>query len=62
MADIKTAQREVEGLLEALERFSLKRGYILTENEENISIVQRNKVRYKIIVIPIWKWLLTEPR
>lgn len=56
-----TKQRELEGLLDALERYSLNEGYILTEREENTIAVQRNRVQYKIKVVPLWKWLLIDP-
>ncbi|MFH1210138.1 MAG: ATP-binding protein [archaeon] len=47
-------KRETEGLLEAMRKFNLKEGIIITLNEEkNIEI--ENK---KIYVQPIWKWLL----
>lgn len=47
-------EREVNGLLEALEKFKLHNGLILTyDQEEEIKI--KNK---KIGIIPVWKWLL----
>lgn len=49
-----TKKREIEGLLEALQKYNLKEGIILTldkESEENIS-------GKKIIIMPVWKWLL----
>ena len=52
--DPVTKQREIAGLLEAMRRYKLKDGYILTlENEELLG--PDNK---KIIIKPIWKWLL----
>lgn len=47
-------QREIDGLLEAMEKFSLKEGLILT-NDHQEEIVQ-NKKRIKIM--PAWKWML----
>ena len=58
LADPATKQREVAGLLEALIRFSLKEGYILTENTEAIEQHQKAGVTYTIHILPIWKWLL----
>ncbi len=63
IADPATRQREIDGLVEALERYSLNEGFILTEDEEETISVMRepsNKKQsgYKINVIPIWKWLL----
>lgn len=47
-------ERETKGLLEALNTFQLKKGHLLTsEQEEEITL--QNK---KIIIMPIWKWLI----
>lgn len=51
-----TRDREIDGLMEAMERHSLEEGFILTENEEETIIVERNSI-YRINVVPIWKWL-----
>ena len=48
-------EREVKGLLEALDKFKLKEGLIITlDQEEEFREEGRN-----IKVIPIWKWLLS---
>lgn len=47
-------KRELNGLLEATEKFSLNEGTILTYNQED-KITLKNK---KIIIMPLWKWLL----
>jgi predicted AAA+ superfamily ATPase len=47
-------EREIKGLLEAMHKFKLKEGLILTlEQEEEINIEGK-----KIRVMPAWKWLL----
>lgn len=47
-------EREFEGLREAMDKFKLKEGLILTyDQEEEIS-----EGKKKIIVKPVWKWLL----
>jgi predicted AAA+ superfamily ATPase len=47
-------QRELQGLLEAMEYFNLKNGLILTSDQEtNISLDKKN-----ILVKPVWKWIL----
>ncbi|MEK6913095.1 MAG: ATP-binding protein [Nanoarchaeota archaeon] len=47
-------EREISGLLEAMKQFKLKEGLILTNNqEEEIKLEHK-----KIIVKPVWKWLL----
>jgi len=53
-----TKQREVDGLLEACRRFSLKRGYILTDNEESNEIIEIDGLSIEVIITPVWKWLL----
>lgn len=60
ISEIKTRQREIDGLIEALKRFSLTEGLIITENEEFIENVEKEGQIFKINVVPIWKWLLTQ--
>ncbi|MCX6741823.1 MAG: ATP-binding protein [Candidatus Pacearchaeota archaeon] len=50
----KSKDREITGLIEALEKFKLKEGLILTNDQEE-EIKENGK---KIIVKPVWKWLL----
>lgn len=47
--------REISGLLEALKKFNMKEGVILTYNQEDNFLVEGKK----ITVIPVWKWLLS---
>jgi len=47
-------EREINGLLEALRAYKLKEGLLLTSEIED-EIVEGNR---KIIIKPIWKWLL----
>jgi len=49
-----TKQREINGLLEALRKYKLKEGLILTLDKED-EIKEGDK---KIIIKPVWKWLL----
>ncbi len=52
----KDKEREINGLKEVITKFKLKEGLLLTyDQEEEIKI--NNK---KIIVKPVWKWLLEE--
>lgn len=46
--------REIAGLTEAMKVFGLDTGLILTYDQENT--IQKDK--YKINVVPVWKWLL----
>lgn len=47
-------EREINGLLEALDEFKLKEGLILTYNQEDEFNVKDKIIR----VVPVWKWLL----
>ena len=49
-------EREIEGILEAMNKFNLKEGLILTENQEDEIKVEDKTIR----IIPVWKWLLEE--
>lgn len=57
--DSSTNEREESGLIEAMDKFSLSEGLIITENEEGEKIVKKNGKKYHIIIKPIWKWLRT---
>lgn len=56
--DPDTRHREFAGLSEAMQRFSLQDGTIITLNEEGEEIVKISEYECKIIVVPIWRWLL----
>ena len=47
-------KREVEGLLEAMRKYKLSKGLLLTYDQEEM-IIEGGK---KITVKPVWKWLL----
>lgn len=47
-------ERELKGLLEAMERFKLKEGLILTNDQEEELTVKKKKIR----LVSVWKWLL----
>ncbi|MEI6596825.1 MAG: ATP-binding protein [bacterium] len=54
LSNPETEAREIAGLLEAMEKFKLKKGLIITENRE-----EEKKIKTKTIkIIPAWKWLL----
>ena len=48
-------EREVRGLLEALDAYKLNEGTILTEDQEEIRTINKKK----IYITPIWKWLIS---
>ena len=52
LKDYDTRQREIKGLLEALEKYKLDEGIILTE-DENEEFEEAGK---KIKVLPVWFW------
>lgn len=46
--------REINGLLEALEKFNLKEGVILTYKQDDEFKIKDKKIE----VLPVWRWLL----
>jgi|SRR3989344_200461 len=48
--------REIKGLIDALKKFNLKDGAILTYNQEDNLEIENKKIK----LIPVWKWLLEE--
>lgn len=50
----KNEKRELSGLLKAMEEFKIKKGLIITENQEEERIIDNAKIK----IIPAWKWLL----
>jgi len=51
-----TREREIEGLVDALETHGLSRGTIITSDTQE----QLKVEKYSINIIPAWKWLLEE--
>lgn len=58
LEETETKTREFNGLLEAMQCYGLNVGFILTYNETDEEIVTRNDIKYKIIIMPVWRWLL----
>jgi len=54
LSDEKVKNREVAGLIEAMEAYGLEEGLIITENEQTVLKIDGFQVK----VLPIWKWLL----
>lgn len=52
--DNNNEKRELRGLLEAMDKFNLKEGMIITENQEEEKKINGRKIK----IIPAWKWLL----
>jgi len=57
----ETKEREISGLSEAMTQFKLKEGLILTYDQEDEIKIKGKKVK-KIIIKPVWKWLLGQGR
>lgn len=57
LSDPSTKEREITGLIEAMDKFSLSNGLIITENEEYVETAMVNSKKYTIEIRPIWKWL-----
>lgn len=47
-------KREINGLLEAMEKLKLKEGIILTHDQQSEKKIGKKKIK----IIPVWKWLL----
>ncbi len=47
-------KREIGGLLEAMEKFKLKKGLIVTDGQEEVRHIDGRTIE----IIPVWKWLL----
>lgn len=52
----ESRDREVKGLIEAMEEFSLEEGVIITSAYEGLEEIKGKRIRY----IPLWKFLLLE--
>lgn len=51
----ENSKREIKGMVNALEKYGLKEGIILSlDNEEKQEKINNKKIKY----IPLWKWLL----
>lgn len=52
--DERNEKRELNGLLEAMEKFKLKEGLVITEDQEEERKIGGKKIR----IVAAWKWLL----
>ena len=50
----KNKEREIAGLTEALDKFKLKEGLIITFDQEDKIEIEGKTIR----LLPVWKWLL----
>lgn len=49
-------EREIEGLVNALDYFSLQEGVILTKDQEEEIEIKKKKIK----IIPVWKWICSK--
>jgi len=59
LQDANTRERELAGLLEAMQRYKLTTGLILTYDQESVETVIHNGATYIIQIMSAWKWLQT---
>ncbi len=55
--NFETKLRNFTGQLEAMDKFSLYTGLIITEYEEKTETLNINNKEYTILIKPSWKWL-----
>ncbi len=58
LGDPDTRKREITGLTEAMQRFGLQVGTIITLNDDGQEIVKTAQNDCRVIIVPIWRWLL----
>ncbi len=54
LEDQATRNREVAGLLYALEKYNLKKGLLITMNEDEVLSSGKKTIR----ILPLWRWLI----
>jgi len=54
LSNEKTKEREIKGLLEAMDKFKIKNGIIITNNYDADEKINKKTIKF----IPLWKWLL----
>jgi hypothetical protein len=60
LEDLQTREREIQGLVDAMESYDLQAGLILTQREEGTEIfTTKEGKKYCVKIQPVWKWLLT---
>ena len=56
--DAKTQDREISGLVDAMQEYKLNSGVIVTSDTLSEETVTKDNIAYKIRIVPIWSWLL----
>lgn len=61
LEDPEVKKRELNGLLEAMNIHQLKEGLILTfDDKETVEEVRENGIQKRVIIMPIWKWMIQQ--
>lgn len=55
LSELETKERELNGLLKAMEEFGLREGFVITEDLDKEETIEDKTIVY----VPLWKWLLT---
>ena len=58
MSEPETKERELSGLLEAMQLYQLQKGIIITMSEHDSFVIEDEGASYEVTVLPIWEWLL----
>lgn len=61
LKDPDTKKRELDGLIDAIQKYELTAGLILTKDESGKIAQKIDGKNYTISIQPIWKWLLEIP-
>ena len=56
LSNPKTKEREIRGLLEAMNKFELNDGFIITLSEEKKLTINKKTIH----IVPLWKFLLKD--
>ncbi len=56
LSELETRERELKGLLKAMEEFGLREGLVITEDLDKEETIKDKTIVY----VPLWKWLLTQ--
>lgn len=54
--DAQNENREINGILEAMKKLQLKKGIIITEDQEDERTIKGKKIK----ILPVYKWLLED--
>ena len=58
LQDPEVKEREVKGLLEAMQVHHLSTGLILTKDEESLEELHLDGKQVQIKIMPVWKWMI----